>query len=591
MRYVTLFLAQAYNSEQKEWWKPMSDQKQQNRSIPVRLRFRSPAESQWEQARRTPPSRLHTASRQQRLTLTGTAGDIQHLQIKELLRLSNLLRQGSDLHEVLSEIASTIVNYTTFRRAIIFVIDDPQQVVLPLAFAGISEESQHLLHNVHDSVEQWIRWMQPEFRISQSYFVTHEPTTVEGPAIAPDVDHVSLRWQPEDRLILPLLNPGVQELLGFITVDDPEDGLVPGEDSIGIIELFANQAASVLYHTRAARDQQVENQVLEDSITLLQEDMERLLHGDFSLPVRSPHLRLQPLVNSINSMINTVNSFLRSVQMVTQAVDEHMRSVQSNSEMLVRDTTQQEHQVHQISNVINDIANRMHHISERAAVLSKTAVEALDVTNEAQGAVDRAVDGMSIVREATLQSSRTMKTLSESGQEINETVLAISDLSIRMHHLALNAAIEAVRAGEQGQGFAVVAQELRTLAAHGNEASRKIGAYTRAMQHETTAVSQSVEQNTQQVIVQTELVTQTGVALEAISEITEQLANLIQGIYSSAENQAQGSHLVVDAVKEILHMTGDITSHMREMQQTMAHLVELTNSLRSRMSVFRIAER
>ncbi len=552
----------------------------------MRLRFRSPAESQWEQARRL------SAAQQQRSTLTETAGDIQHLQIKELLRLSNLLRQGSNLHEVLSEIASAIVNCTPFRRAIIFVIDDQQQKVSTLASAGISEESQHLLRNVHDTVEQWIRWMQPEYRISQSYFVAHEPNTNEAnTATAPGVEHINMRWQPEDRLILPLLNPGAQELLGFITVDDPEDGLVPDEDSISIIEMFANQAANVLFHIQSIRNQQIVDQELEDAIRLLREDMERLLQGDFSLPIRSSHPRLQPLVSTLNSMLNTANSFLRSVQMVTQAVDEHMRSVQSNSEMLVRDTTQQEHQVHQISNVINDIANRMHLISERAALLSKTAVDALDVTNEAQGAVDRAVDGMSIVREATLQSSRTMKTLSESGQEINETVLAISDLSIRMHHLALNAAIEAVRAGEQGQGFAVVAQELRTLAAHGNEASRKIGAYTRAMQHETTAVSQSVEQNTQQVIVQTELVTQTGVALEAISEITEQLANLIQGIFSSAENQAQGSHLVVDAVKEILHMTGDITLHMREMQQTMAHLVELTNSLRSRMSVFRVVER
>jgi methyl-accepting chemotaxis protein len=564
----------------------MSDQKQQSRNIPVRLRFRSPTGSQWEQARRL------SAARQQQSTLTEAGGDIQHLQIKELLRLSNLLRQGSHLHEMLSEIASAIVNYTPFRHAIIFVIDDQQQKVSPLASAGISEESQHLLRNVHDSVEQWIRWMQPEYRISQSYFVAHEPNANEANTTSSTgVDHISMHWQQEDRLILPLLNPGAQELLGFITVDDPEDGLVPDEDSIGIIELFANQAANVLFHTQSIKNQQLADQDLEDAIVLLREDMERLLQGDFSLSIHSSHPRLQPLASSLNSMLNTANSFLRSVQMVTQAVDEHMRSVQSNSEMLVRDTTQQEHQVHQISKVINDIANRMHLISERAALLSKTAVDALDVANEAQGAVDRAVDGMSIVREATLQSSRTMKALSESGQEINETVLAISDLSIRMHHLALNAAIEAVRAGEQGQGFAVVAQELRTLAAHGNEASRKIGAYTRAMQHETTAVSQSVEQNTQQVIVQTELVTQTGVALEAISEITEQLANLIQGIFSSAENQAQGSHLVVDAVKEILHMTGDITLHMREMQQTMAHLVELTNSLRSRMSVFRVVER
>src|SRR5579883_868359 len=154
--------------------------------------------------------------------------------------------------------------------------------------------------------------------------------------------------------------------------------------------------------------------------------------------------------------------------------------------------------------------------------------------------------------------------------------------------LSLNAAIEAARAGEQGQSFALIAKEIRTLAMLCSEAARKIDTYIRTVQHETIAVSQSVEQGTQKVVMQTELVTQAGVALEAISIVTEQLTNLIQGICETAENQSQGSQLVVSAVSEILHMTGDITRHMREMQHSMAHLVELTNSLRSRMAVFQL---
>jgi methyl-accepting chemotaxis protein len=189
-----------------------------------------------------------------------------------------------------------------------------------------------------------------------------------------------------------------------------------------------------------------------------------------------------------------------------------------------------------------------------------------------------------------MQSAHTMKALSESGQEINDTVLLITDLTIRMHHLALNAAIEATRAGEHGQGFAVVAQEIRTLAVHGGEAARKIAAYIRTIQHEMTAVSQSVEQSTQQVIMQTERVTQTGVALEAISMITEHLTSLIQGICATADNQSQSAQLVVNAIKEILRITEGTTQHMRGMQQSLEHLIELTNSLRSRMALLRINE-
>jgi methyl-accepting chemotaxis protein len=222
--------------------------------------------------------------------------------------------------------------------------------------------------------------------------------------------------------------------------------------------------------------------------------------------------------------------------------------------------------------------------------MSRKTIDAIDVTTQAQEAVGRAVDGMGTVREATMQSARAMKVLSERGQEINETILAIADLTTRMHHLALNAAIEATRAGEHGQGFAVIAQEIRTLAVHSGEAARKVTAYIRMIQHEMTAVSQSVEQSTQSVVVQTELVTQTGVALDAISVVTEQLAKLAQGICASADGQSTGSRLVVGAIKEISRMTEDITLHMRGIQQSLDRLAELADALRSRMSLFRISE-
>ncbi len=88
---------------------------------------------------------------------------------------------------------------------------------------------------------------------------------------------------------------------------------------------------------------------------------------------------------------------------------------------LVRDTSQQERQVNQISKVIGDLAEMMHQISEQAAHMSRAAVDAVDVTNNAQDTVARAYEGMSKVREATMQSARTMKSLGERGQAISET--------------------------------------------------------------------------------------------------------------------------------------------------------------------------
>jgi methyl-accepting chemotaxis protein len=289
---------------------------------------------------------------------------------------------------------------------------------------------------------------------------------------------------------------------------------------------------------------------------------------------------------------------------------------------------------HSVSQVIDEMAATMQHISEQAAKVAQVAVEAMDVTLEGQSTVDRAVDGMGQVREATMQAARVMKRLGESGQEINDTVLTITDLTTRMNLLALNAAIEAVRAGEHGQGFAVIAQEMRTLAVHSTEAARKVETRMRTIQQETATAAVSVEQNTRQVVMQTELVTQTGVALDAISVVTEQMADLVQEIAELAKRavakrlsipprtgddsierrlessttsaappminrgllalhhaptgQSQDSRPVVDSVEGISHMTGEIAQQISQVQQSLTHLVNLIQVLRSRVSVFRI---
>jgi methyl-accepting chemotaxis protein len=436
--------------------------------------------------------------------------------------------------------------------------------------------------------------MRPQFRISQSYFIPHEYAEMYadlGGGVAKTVDDYEPGgWHPEDMLIVPLFSPRQKKVLGVLSLDEPEDGKIPTVESIEMLELFANQAAIAIDSARIFDEREAERVALEEAIALLRHDLERVQRGDLRVRVRTSHEKLQRVVEAINVMIEKISEILGSVQMVTQAVDEHAQDVQRSSDVLVRDATQQERQVEHISRVVDEMAGTMKWVAERADKASQVAKDATDVTTEGQHMVVRTTEGMRQVREAAMQSARAMKRLGESGQEINNTAMEITDLTARMNLLALNAAIEAVRAGEQGQGFVVIAQEIRTLAVHSAEAARKVAAHLRAIQNETTTVSQSVEQNIQQVVMQSELVSQTGVALDAISEVTEQMADLVRAICTSAGSQSQGSQLVVYAVEEISRMTSEITQQCGEMQQSLAHLVELTNSLRSRMSVFRVAE-
>ena len=579
----------------------MSEQKSQSWPVPLRVRFRPATERlQGEHEHGKPSPAVDNQALQ--LPAVELTAEAEHesrrraQQIKELIRLGNLLRAEMGLNEVLQQIVTSISACTGFRILVINLVEEGSDHVLPVAIAGASAEGERIVRESRMTVEQLLGLMRPNFRISQSYFISHEHehAYVYGnivTAIDKTIDdYAPGGWHPEDSLLVPLFSPrDRKKLLGFLSLDDPEDGKVPTLESIEVVELFANQAALAIDNARIFQEREAERLALEEAIVVLRRDLERIQQGDLRVRVRSSHEKLQPVAYAINEMVSEISEILGDVQVVTRAVDEHATEVQQSSNVLVHDASQQEQQVHNISHVIDEMAATMHSISERAGKISQVAVEAMDVTLEGQSAVDRAVDGMGQVREVTMQSARVMKRLGESGQEINDTVLTISDLTARMNLLALNAAIEAVRAGEQGQGFALIAQEIRTLAVHSAEAARKVAARIRTIQQETATVALSVEQNTRQVVMQTELVTQTGVALEAISVVTEQMANLVQDICAAAESEAQGSQLIARSVEGISRMTSEITRHMRQMQQSLASLVELTNSLHSRVSVFRIS--
>jgi methyl-accepting chemotaxis protein len=565
--------------------------------VPLRIRFRSPAEQmRWERENLVAPvSTTPPPALSQTADLTN-ATEIQKRiqQTKELIRLGQLLRADFGLNEVLQQIVIAIVRCTGFRMLAVNLIDEDRAHISKVAFAGLSQEDERILRTSHDPIEKISQLMRSEFRVSQSYFISHEHTdifrgiTVVNKA-APNYEAGG--WHPEDMFIVPLFSPREQKMLGFLSLDDPEDGKVPTEESIQVTELFANQAAIAIDNALLFQEREAERIALEEGIAQLRSDLEPIQRGDLSKRIYLTHQKLQPIGEAINVTLDEISGIVKNVQLVTRAVEEHTRNVQRSSEFLVRDTSQQERQVNQISKVITDLAGMMRQISQQTAQMSKTAVDAVEVTNNAQETVARAFDGMSKVRETTMQSARTMKSLGERGQTISETALEVSDLGTRLHHLALNAAIEATRAGEYGKGFATIAQEIRTLAVNSSEIARNVVTYIRTIQNETNAASQSVEQNTQQVVMQSELVTQTGVALEVIGEVTDQLSGLIEDVCATAENQTQGSQLVVSSVDEILRMTADITQHMREMQESMVHMADLTNSLRQRLQVFHITER
>lgn len=564
----------------------MAEQTAQTRYIPLRLRVRASNQA---------ISALGDSLRYTQLLaldsshVSETERRIQ--QIRELGRLGHLLRADLSLDEVLQEIVASVVACTGFRILVMRLLDEETKQLITVAFNGISEDAQRMLSEAPISRETLQRLMQPEFRVSQSYFISHEHASRYADKLLilskPADEYAAGTWHSDDLLFVPLYSPREQKLLGMISLDDPVDGRVPTIESIEIAQLFVNMVATALDNVRLFQEREKERLALEKAISALCEDVEASHQNGFRPHIRAQHPRLEPVVNAINTLTREASELLENMRMVTSAVDEHMDKMQRYTQQFLHESNQQEVQVRHISQILSEMAKTMHHITESAAILAKTAAEAADASLDAQNTVDATVKGMMMVQESALRSTRTMQGLVKSGQEIHDIALTPTELTTRLHLLALNAAIEATRAGEQGRGFALIAQELRTLATSSKEPVQKIAEYIGSAQHEMAIVSQSLEESTQNVIIQTELVTQADVALEAINAITEQLPGLVQGICVVAENQSQGSQMAVNALNEIFHTKADITGHIQEIQQSMVHLIELTKLVRSRMTLLR----
>jgi GAF domain-containing protein len=382
----------------------MSEQKQQNGVVPLRVRLRSTSEHpQLEREHTAVPARPsnggYSMPHPHTLHLPTENVPQQHTrQIKELIRLGNMLRAELGLEEVLQDIVTSISACTGFRIASINLIDEESGYLVAVALTGSSPENERLILERRISVEQILRVMRPEYRMSHSYFVSHEHSDqfADIPrAVNKSIDDYQAGgWHPEDALIVPLFSPRKKKLLGFLALDDPVSGKIPTVENIEMVELFANQAALAIDNAHIFQEREAERIALEEAIVLLRQNLEPVQHGDLRVRVQSAHEKLQPIVEAINIMIEEISGILGSVQMVTQAVDEHAQDVQRNSDLLVRDTGQQERQVHSISQVIDDMANTMHQVSERAEEVSRVAVEAMDVTIEGQNKVVRESDGM-----------------------------------------------------------------------------------------------------------------------------------------------------------------------------------------------------
>jgi twitching motility protein PilJ len=331
------------------------------------------------------------------------------------------------------------------------------------------------------------------------------------------------------------------------------------------------------------------NRSNQDAILRLMNEMGNLAEGDLTVKATVTEEITGAIADSVNFTIDELRGLVGRINTAAAQVTTASESAQKTSAQLLAAAEKQSLEIRQTSTSVLSMARAMNDMSSSASQSATVARQSLAAAHKGTEAVQNSISGMNEIREQIQETSKRIKRLGESSQEIGEIVELISDITEQTNVLALNAAIQAASAGEAGRGFTVVAEEVQRLAERSAEATKQIGAIVKTIQTDTHDAVSAMEKSTQGVVEGARLSDAAGQALAEIGSVSQRLAQLIEGITNTTQQQAKSANDVATSMQDILSITQQTTEGTKRTAVSIGQLAELAKELKGSVSGFKIA--
>jgi twitching motility protein PilJ len=363
---------------------------------------------------------------------------------------------------------------------------------------------------------------------------------------------------------------------------------------IATIPLFLMyQRVTVVEHDIAHREalslaQRKETERNQQAILRLLDELAPLADGDLTVQATVTEDITGTIADSINYAIGVLRDLVATINQSAIQLDGATRQTQALSAHLAKASSAQTKQISGATESAGSMAASTEAISGNSERASDVARHSVDVAHKGGDAVRRTIDGMNTIRETIQETSKRIKRLGESSQEIGNIVELINDIAEQTNILALNASIQASMAGDAGRGFAVVADEVQRLAERAAAATRQIETLVRAIQADTNEAVVSMERSTTDVVGGALLAENAGAALEEIEQVSNQIASLVNNIFSSSRQQVTEAQKIarnMQVLKEISTQTAESTAAT---SQSIGKLAQLSAAMRQSASGFRL---
>jgi len=312
--------------------------------------------------------------------------------------------------------------------------------------------------------------------------------------------------------------------------------------------------------------------------------------GDLTVKAEVTADALGSVADAFNLMIVGLTSLVAQASTVANEIQHSTGDILHASERMRRGAEQQTSQLQSTVGTVNEMSHTIQRMAENAEAATQASLKATQAAVKGGTSVAETIKGMQRIRAAVQTTGKKIKGLGERSLEIGAIIEVINEIATQTNLLALNAAIEAARAGEQGRGFAVVADEVRKLAERAARATKDITGLIKGIQVETSEAVTVMEEGTREVEEGTKLADQAGAALREIEQIVKQTSGLVTEITRSAVDQVKVSEGVVNSMDNISKLAQETTLGVRNTVETISRLADLSKRLTDAIGRFKIAQ-
>ncbi len=339
-----------------------------------------------------------------------------------------------------------------------------------------------------------------------------------------------------------------------------------------------------------ARQIQEENERNQIAILRLLDELGDLAEGDLTVNATVSEDFTGAIADSVNFAIDQLRQLVLVINNTADRVSQSSEQTQMNAIELAEASEHQAQEIAGVSAAINEMTMSIDQVSNNASESATVAQRSVAISYNGAEVVQRSIEGMNVIRDQIQETSKRIKRLGESSQEIGDIVGLINDIADQTNVLALNAAIQASMAGEAGRGFAVVADEVQRLAERSANATKQIETLVKTIQADTNEAVMSMESTTSEVIRGARLAKDAGEALEEVQNVSNTLADLIQNISNAAMQQAESAGHISHTMNIIQDITSQTSSGTMATARSIGELSEMAAALQESVTGFKVTD-